>query len=269
MSEVIKDDTGSNTQMAFVIDNRRPVLASVYAQSLEALSSEYTRYLSAFHSPADAECTQMFVHQLRPGSIVSVLEPFVVGALPLFDAAKTVLEYSDYLKTIFDWALGKTEEKPRMADDARTMKDMVKILEPVARDQGAQMNIGTVENNGTINFTLNIGSTEANAAQNHFRRFLEPSKPLPGGEHKMVALRWYQTRGDAKAKSGDKARVESIYPDPVKVMFASPELKERMVIAEAQIYHKAFIVDVSVEVVDDKPVLYVVKAYHDEIDLAS
>jgi len=263
------DDPAGHTKMAFVIDNKRPVLATVYAQSLEALSAEYTRYISAFHSPADAEFTHMFVDQMRQGSIVSVLEPIVVGALPLFDAARTIFEYSDYLKAVIDWALGKTEEKPKLADEARTLKDMVKILEPVARDQGAQMNIGTVSNHGTINFTLNIGATDANAAQNHFRRFMEPAKPLPGGEHKMVALRWYQTKGDAKAKTGDKARIESIYPNPVKVMFASPDLKERMVIAEAQIYHKAFIVDVSVEVVDDKPVLYVVKAYHDEIDLAS
>ncbi|EHK72331.1 hypothetical protein PPL19_05310 [Pseudomonas psychrotolerans L19] len=268
MSDEIMEDFPAS-RMAFVIDNRRPVVATVYAQSLEALGNEYRRYLAAFHPDADAEHTQMCISEVRAGSILSVLAPVVVGALPFFDAAKTAVEYADYLKAVVEWALGKSGEKPKLADEAKTMKDMVKILEPTARDQGSQMNIGTVTIHGDLNITFGVGSLEANAAQNHFKRLLEPAKPTPGGEHKMVALRWYQTRGDTKAKTGDKARIESIYPDPVKVIFASPDLKERMVLSESQIYERAFIVDVSVETVDGKPIAYVVKTYHEEIDLAS
>ncbi|MFA7943054.1 hypothetical protein ACEK06_11390 [Pseudomonas brenneri] len=257
--------------LLFEIKNITPVSAEDYSGSLQALAEEYRRFLAVFESPEDSVATQLYVHEVRAGSIVSLLTPIAVGVLPLLDCAKSMLEYSDYLKAILDWALGKAKDKPKMADEQKTLKGLVKIIEPTAKDHGSQMNIGVVNFHGAVSVNINLGSVEANAAQNFLTRHMDKAKEKESltGDHNFVALKWFQTRNELKNKTGDKARIESISPDPVKVLFGSDDLKNRMVINEVNIYHKAFIVDVHVETVDGKPILYLVKALHETLDIAS
>lgn len=259
----------ASDHLRFEIKNNHPVTVADYAASLESLADEYRRYLIAFESRADADSTQLFVKEIRKGSIVNDLYPVVSGVLPLLDTVSSILSYSEYLKSIFDWLIGSREEKPPIADEKKTLDNVVKIIEPTARDQGAQMNIGVLTINGDVTMNFGIDSVQANAAQNFARRFLGESKNTSSRDREGVVLHWYQTRNALRNKTGDKAKIESISPDPIKVLFASEELKSKMVLDEANPYQKAFVVDVSVETVNDKPVLYRITHLHDTLDIAS
>ncbi|WP_312153566.1 hypothetical protein [Pseudomonas sp.] len=263
-------DVTPENRLHFELKNVHPVAVDDYTESLQALAREYRLYLAAFESPEDSAATQMYVQEIRSGSIINELVPYAVGVLPLLDVAKSIGEYADYLKAIFDWSLGKIGSKPTLADEQNTLKNIVKIMEPTAKDQGAQMNIGVMNFHQGVTVNISLGAMEANAAQNFLHRHMAPQpKEMVTGDHHFVALKWFQTRNELKNKTGDKARIESIYPEPVKVLFGTDDLKNRMVINETNIYHKAFIVDVQVETVDGKPILYVVKALHDTLDVAS
>jgi hypothetical protein len=260
----------SENRLHFEIKNVHRVAVDDYTESLQALAREYTEYLAAFESPEDSIATKMYVYEVRSGSIVNELVPYAVGVLPLLDVASSVSEYAKYLKIIFDWALGKPGPKPTLAHEQNTLKNIVKIMEPTAKDQGAQMNIGVMNFHQGVTVNISMNTMEANAAQNFLSRHMAPKpKETAMGDHNLVALKWFQTRNELKNKTGDKARIESISPEPVKVLFENDDLKNRMVINETNIYHKAFIVDVHVETVDGKPILYVVKALHDTLDIAS
>lgn len=263
-------DVTPENRLHFELKNVLPVAVDDYATSLQALAEEYRRYLAAFESLEDSAATKMYVQEIRSGSIINELVPYAVGVLPLLDVARTVSEYSEYLKAIFDWALGRISTKPALADEQQTLKSIVRIMEPTAKDQGAQMNIGVMNFHQGVTVNISLGAMEANAAQNFLYRHLAPQpKETLTGDHNFVALKWFQTRNELKNKTGDKARIESISPDPVKVLFGTDDLKNRMVINETNIYHKAFIVDVHVETVDGKPILYVVKSLHETLDIAS
>lgn len=262
-------DVASDNRLHFELKNVLPVAVDDYTESLKALANEYRLFLAAFESPEDSAATKMYVQEIRSGSIINELVPYAVGVLPLLDVAKSVSEYAEYLKVIFDWSLGKIVAKPALADEQNTLKNIVKIMEPTAKDRGAQMNIGVMNFHQGVTVNISLGAMEANAAQNFLTRQLAPAPKETGtGDHNFVALKWFQTRNELKNKTGDKARIESISPDPVKVLFGTDDLKNRMVINETNIYHKAFIVDVHVETVDGKPVLYVVKAFHEALDIA-
>jgi hypothetical protein len=90
----------------------------------------------------------------------------------------------------------------------------------------------------------------------------EPSS----GFHEQVLLYWYQARNDLSAKTGDRAIIESIYTGAVKTVFGLPELKAKML---RDPFSYAYLVDVFVETVGGKPMLYKISEIHDKIEIAS
>jgi hypothetical protein len=74
-------------------------------------------------------------------------------------------------------------------------------------------------------------------------------------------------RGDTKAKSGDKGVIESVSKSPVKIWFASEEIKRGILDAAENPFQRMFIVDVEVKTVNDKPALYKILALKDSSEL--
>ncbi len=85
----------------------------------------------------------------------------------------------------------------------------------------------------------------------------------------MVVLHWYQARHDLSSKAGDRAIIESLSKKPVKVLFASDYLKAQMLFVEENPFEYAYLVDVMVETVNERPVLYKVIDLHDRLPLDS
>jgi hypothetical protein len=128
------------------------------------------------------------------------------------------------------------------------------------------MNLGALNVHGNVVLNVTINSTEANAAQNGIRRAVEALKEPVTGLHQEVVMYWAQARNQPDSKAGDKARIESLYKGDVKVRFANDLLKTQMLYDPPYPFKKAFVVDVSVETVDGKPVLYRVLRLHDILD---
>jgi hypothetical protein len=139
----------------------------------------------------------------------------------------------------------------------------MRFVDPIARDSASQMNCSTIVN-GDLNLTININSLEANAAQNIASRALKAMKEPSSGFHDQVVLYWYQARNDLAATAGDKAIIESVYSGAVKTIFGLPELKAKML---RDPFSCGYLVDVFVETIGDKPVLYKITEIHDKIEL--
>jgi len=118
-----------------------------------------------------------------------------------------------------------------------------------------------------IQITLN--SLEANAAQNTAKREIELlHEPITGTKEKVL-LYWYQARNDPRSQAGDRAIIESIYRGPVKAVFMNENVKAKMLLDTPNPFTHAYVVDVSVETVRDRPALYRILNVHEVIEKPS
>jgi len=124
------------------------------------------------------------------------------------------------------------------------------------------INIGAVH--GPL--VLHVDSQRANAIQNKARREIEALAEPSKGLHEKVLLRWYQARGVAESKAGDRAIIESISSLPVKTICANDVIKMQMILEEGNPFREAYIVDVMVDTIRGKPALYKILAIHDKFE---
>lgn len=250
----------------------RPVDLQDLTSALAALGNEYSRF-AARHGVANRdEHVKLYVHEVRKGSIEMDLvdaATFAVVAAPVVAAnINTICDFASNLKNVFAWLTGLSNQQPSEADDARSLRNIKALCEPVAKDPGASMTIAPIVNNSPVqNQTVIFNTTHAAASNNRIEeRLRELDKPAEK-LHEKVLLRWYQTRNDPTSSTGDKAIVESLWPHPVKTTFMAESVKARMLNIESNIFHRAFLVDIRVETVKGRASWYIIHAIHDSLEL--
>ena len=255
----------STDVLTFDLKNRLPVELGDYTLAMLSLAKEFTCF---FEAKGQHEAgVKLYIKQIRDGSIVTDLIANAPGLLPIFDNGKTILEFALFLKTAYEWLLGKTQDKPTI--NKTSLENLSQIVEPVCKDNGSQLNISTTINNyGPV--ILSMNSEQTNAVQNRIRRELDALKEPVSGEHKRVVMYLYQARNDASSNAGDRAIIESISKSSVKTEFADDDMKFRVLHPMGgNPFEYAYVVDVDVETVHDKPVLYKVKIIHQSIEQGS
>ena len=147
----------------------------------------------------------------------------------------------------------------------RTIENVVKIVEPVAKDSASQFTVSTTIQ-GDVNIHLHLNSLKANAAQNAARRRLDDLKSPVTGLHERVVLYLHQARNDAQSSVGDRAVIESLSPTPVKLVFSTEAAKQSVVHSDENPFTSAYIVDVQVETIRGRPALYKVLRIHEKFE---
>lgn len=254
----------NGAKLVVEIKNRHPVELVDYAQSMISIGGEYSRFISGGANAAKPEDVKLYVREVRVGSIITELVAIAPIALQFAEHAQTILDYAQHLKAWIDWLTGRTDTRPAPIEKT-TLQNLSSIVEPVAKDNGSQMNIGALNVSGNAVVTLNLSSLDANALQNAVRRELEAMKEPVTGVHHQVVMYWAQARNQPEGTSGDKARIESIHRGDVKVIFSNDQLKSKMLYEPAHPFAHAYVVDVAVETVDGRPVLYRVLAFHEAL----
>ncbi|QEA10882.1 hypothetical protein [Bordetella phage vB_BbrS_PHB09] len=254
-AEVLID---SNMQVVIELKNGEPVELLDFANSMVGAGNQYAHYLERSGLASAVPDAKLYIKEIRQGSIIATLGALASVAIPLIDQYNVVHEFASHLKAVSAALLGRDRSEAKKLD-AITLRNVAKFVEPVAKDAAAQLNVGTFENNGIVN-VFSLSSTDANAIQNRAKLLLQlDNKPqVRAGEHEEVAMYWARATNSEKSATTDQATIESIYPKPVKVRFASAELKRLMLLDVPHPFSKAFIVNVKVETVEEKPILYYV-----------
>lgn len=252
-------------KLTIEINNKCPVELTDLAKSMLSLGDEYRRFLATHDAHIEADDVKLYIKEIRSGSIIQELVAMAPYALPFVEHANTIVSFAEHLKTMYGWFSGKSNDKPKNIEKT-TLQNLNSIIEPVARDNGSQANFAAVNVQGDFVVNVNITSTEANAAQNAIKRELEAMREPVTGIHEQVVMYWAQARNQPESQSGDKAMIESIYKSAVRVRFANDNLKMKILYDEPHPFNKAFVVDVAVEAIDAKPVLYKVLALHEVLE---
>ncbi len=252
-------------KLSVEIKNIQPIELSDLTQSLNSLADEYRRFIERSDVVVDPDQVKLYVKEIKTGSVLAELAALAPLALPLINYSATVLKYAEHLKMVYDYLVGNQPHVPRLLE-RQTLQNLSNIVEPVAKDKGAQLNIGALNLNGNVVVNFNYSSLEANAIQNSARKEIEKLKEPDTGTHSKVLMYLYQARDDMTSKTGDKSIIESIYKGPVKTIFIDENIKSKILRDEPNPFNKAFIVDVFVETIRGVPKLYKVIELYEIID---
>lgn len=258
----------SDSALRIELKNHDPVELLDFTYSFFSIADEYKRYVEAeYGNDVSKENINLYVKDIRSGSIIVDLVSHAPAVLPVLAAAQNIeaiIKFASYLKTVYDFLLGKSGEKPNISKI--NYKNISGFIEPVAKDKSSQMNIHAVIN-GDVNYIFGLSSVDANAAQNAAGREMSLLAEPVTGVHKSVVLYWFQARKDITSQAGDKAIIESISLNPIKTIFRDESVKRSMLLGIENPFTCGFLVDVEVGTMGGgKPVLYKVLNFYDCID---
>lgn len=257
------DNIPNERTLTVKIDNRDPVELADLTQGLFALADEYRRFIPR-HEPsrfsADADC-RLYVKAVRSGSIEIDLVALAPLALPFLENANTVIAFHGYLRDALHWLAGRDVPAPEPALEKANLENIGKLVAPIAKDRAAQINFITQHNH------FHLSSTDARAVREGAEEEIGKLRLPVAGVREGVVLYWHQARNTSGTTAGDRAIIESVSRYPVKTAFRTDDLKCQMLFKVENPFTRAYVVDVMVETVQDKPVLYTVLALHDLLEL--
>ncbi len=246
------------------IKNRNPVELIDLTQSLISFAKEYQGFADFTFDGDYRTETKLYVKHIRTGSIITELVPYAASLLPILSDTNTVIGFVKHLKVAVEKLLAPKEPGTKTELTRTTLTNVSSIVDPIAKDNGSQINVtGETVNYAPIYLTVN--SFDANIVQNQAARELALLRAPLVGLHENVVMYWYQARNDTTSMAGDRAIIESISSKPVKVVFANERIKAAMLRLDENIFKHAFLVDVHIETVENRPILYKVVNLHEEI----
>lgn len=248
-------------KLVIELKNSKPVELLDLSRSLGAIANEYRRFLTVNAPEASAADFRLYIKEVRAGSVIIELAAVAPYALPLIEHCNTVLEFAGWIRDLYYWLLRRGERPENV--DGQVLHSLSQIVEPAVKDQGSQLNIGTVNLNGDIVINVGMDSKEAGYVQSQSRLEQEALREQGSGDHSQVVLHWAQARNRPNNGVGDRARIESISASDVRVRFENEELKRQMLYDPEHPFAIGFVVDVSVETINGRPVLYRVKRLHE------
>lgn len=207
--------------------------------------------------------SKLYIHQIKSGSILIDLVDLYPVALVFMNDSNTIIEFAKFLKSTVDFFLNRGEHNPEI--DKQSIKEISKIIDPVAKDRGGQLNVAAQNiSTGDIHVTFNINTIESNAIQNKVADQLALLNLSQKTNYTKVLFYWYQARNDMESKTGFLGVVDSITPKPLKVYFAEDDFKLKMISSDAMNpFNYAFVVDLDVETFEGKPFAYKILQLHE------
>lgn len=259
-----------DTVLTVEINNNKPIELVDLTSSFLSLGEEFKRFVLTHPTEfAEAPYFRLYIKEIRSGSVKADLVAFATSAtpyaMPFFAGANSLIGFAKHLKTAYDYFLGNTDRKPALQNTE--YNHLANIIEPVAKDQGSQINFITQNNNHTeIYLSFTLDSHKANEVQNLIAKERLQLKAPETQVYRKKVLYWYQARNDLLSRAGDRGIIESISSSPVKIEFEDDAAKDAMLHGAANPFLTGYIVDVVVETIQSKPVLYKIVGYHGRVE---
>lgn len=253
-------------RLVIEIKNKQPLELLDLTKSLVSLASQFNNYASKYGDSKENREAKLYVKEIRSGSVIlELIEMATIGVLPYLENINTIVGFAEYVKTSFNYFLGKSDKKPDLT--IQDHKELSQIINPVANDNGSQINVSTTIN-GNVEVHLHVNSIEANAIQNVLEKQLKSLKaPEISDDIKTkVLLTWYQARNDMKSNVGNKGIIEDLSQKPMNIIIDDDAIKNEMLHKENP-FTTVFVVDVKLQHVNGKIAAYKVIKLHSTFDI--
>lgn len=270
--QIMSNATNQEREIKLVIkiDNKKPIELLDLTKSLVAFANNFDSYVSVNGQRKEDRETKLYVKEIKSGSVIFELVEFAAKtAIPFLENASTIIGFAEHLKKAYDFIKGDVKEKDTPMEITNTeLKELSQIVNPVANDNGSQINISATVNNH-IETQIVIGSLDANALQNIIDKKLKSSKQpeLDNDTKTKVLLKFFQLRTDVKAKSGNKGIIDEFSSKPLNIVFEDEKLNEEMLHNDYNPNEVVFVVDVKLQTVSGSLAAYKVVKFHETLDI--
>jgi hypothetical protein len=248
------------------IKNNLPVELIDLTRSFQSVADEYKKFMESEGIELKKENVTLYIQEIKSGSIITdlmAISPLLLPLMANISNVATIIQFGQYLKRGYDFLLGKTNQRPNFSKS--NYENFSGFVEPIAKDNASQINLYTVINEKPT-LVFNLNSVDANAAQNTAKREIGFINEPITGLHRNVVLYWYQVKKDMASKTGDRIIIESISSSPVKAIFDNEKVKTEICLGDENPLTSGYLVDVSVETIMGKPVLYKILNVHERIE---
>ena len=259
------------------IDNSQPIPLSSFVKAFTSLAAEYKRSVRE-NEEFQSEDAEIFIKQIRSGSIIADLIPVASAVLPLvvseadkiFVAVEFVQKWETRLKSLIN---GVVPDKPSKSDLSR----WADTVENIARDPDASSTLEVAtfrDGEKQIEASFTFTSAEAKKIQDTIEgEFVRLEDNRTADYERVLMVFTRSDIGNARVgkPSGERVMIQEVSDKPLAITYGS-ELAEQRVKHEIRegdenIYKKGFNVDVKVQYANYKAVAYSIMNVHDVIDL--
>lgn len=260
----------TNTTLVVDFKNVQAVELVELTKSLCALNSQFKSFAQKEGCTTEQTEAKLYVSKIVKGSIiVELVEYASVALLPVIvEHPDLVISFSKYIKEVFDYFVSGKGEKPELS--VADLKDIAALVSPTAKDDGATLSI-SARDNGNNNFynCIIVSSLESNAMQNKTKREISEMSVIENndGVHEKEIMIFKQTRKGDDDKKGTKAKIDNLNDNYLNVVFENG-LKDTMLESTGvNPLRTAYVVDVSIQTVQNKPFAYRVIRLHEMIEI--
>lgn len=258
------------------IDNSQPIELNDFVGAFTSLAREYRAQVRG--NPEFEDDAEIFVKEVRKGSIIADLMPIIVSTAPIVaqhaDQAWQAIEFVKKWDERISALIAGKEPKGAQKSDLDAFSNAVAAI---ARDPDASSTLEAAtfeDGKREVRAAFKFNTKQAVAAEKTLKvayRKLEEEKTDKSERVLMIF-----TRSDIKdtpngKRSGERVVIEEISKRDLAIMYASDLAKERVKHevreADDNIFKKGFVVDVLVVSRNEKPVAYKILEVHEVIDL--
>jgi hypothetical protein len=271
------DPLSEPPSLTFRYENSRPVELADLTTSLQAVARRFSRYVTQSGFELEEESVKLYVRRISEGSIVVDLTNVLVAhgseiasaagggaaTATAFAQANAVVTFSKNLRDGLNYLVGRGAKPSDMP--ASELKDLAKIVEPVAKDGKGNMHI-TASDGATVQVSVSFNSLEANTIQNRAEREMADRREPVQTAYRRVLMYWHQASKTPGSRS-DKAVIEKISDKPLKVIFEDDtDIKAKMLSGKDNPFNIGFLVDVELITKQGRPVAYEVSHLYEVLN---
>jgi hypothetical protein len=263
--------------ITLTIDNSQPIRLSDFVHAFTSLAEEYRETVKA-STDFDSDEAEIYVKEVRAGSIVADLIPVALHVLPL--VAAEVDKVFLAIEVVERWRSKLTTLMAGLVPDGASRSDLKRwanAVEHIARDPNASSTLeaaefvdGKRQVRATFTFRTEDAKKIETVIDEEFLR-LDAKKQADHERVLMVFTRSDVGNAPVGKRSGERVVISEISEKPLAITYGS-ELSEQRIKHEIRegddnIFKKGFNVDVKVQMAGSRPVAYSIMNVHDVIDL--
>lgn len=258
-----------DTALLFKVTHSKPIEMKDFVATVNSLAYLFEGYAKENADSAEGRKAKLYVEKIEQGCIEVFLQEVITAcALPYMENFNTIMGFAGYLGTLVTNAIHGRNETRLSIPELKALSDLFAIN---VKDPKGTTEFGAIARNAPNNLFENctFNFYESNTAQNQIKQTVEQKEQEGPNEivHKNQLMRIRQMRSDTGTNTGNRARVDALCKRDLPVFFDTPELKREILASAENPTLQAYIVDVVLQTIDEKPISYKVMALHDIIPL--
>lgn len=262
--------------IVLTLDTKEPIELGAFVGAFTSLENEYSRFIKQAEPDLAGEA-DLFVRDIRSGSIIVDLIPWLSMTAPFIDDMEKALIIEKFVRTWkerFELLLSGKGKAPETRLELKDWADAVKAIATDAKGSGKIEAATFLGGKKKIRAAFKFNSLDAREVLKTVERRQQLLEKTQHADHTRVLMRF--TRSDIAdvtvgKPSGERIKIEEISDRSLPLVYGSELAEERIKHeireADENVYKKGFIVDVNVKSTGGRPLAYAIIDVHQIIEL--